>query len=89
MYKNLDFLGNTKLFKNIHKYIFILSLCVLFLLLRIFSPKLISSYIGDLIRELANECGFEIDEEGSAVIDHLNFDIEDDGKVSFLLNIVN
>lgn len=38
-------------------------------------------YLGDLIRELANECGFEIDEESSAVIDHLNFDIEDDGKV--------
>lgn len=38
-----------------------------------------------MIRELANECGFEIDEEGSAVIDHLNFDIEDDGKVSFYI----
>lgn len=43
----------------------------------------IFKFLGDLIRELANECGFEIDEEGSAVIDHLNFDIEDDGKVRF------
>jgi len=44
-----------------------------------------SSNVGDLIRELANECGFEIDEEASAVIDHLNFDIEDDGKHSLIV----
>lgn len=55
------------------------------LFLKPFSPYFISLYLGDLIRELANECGFEIDEEGSAVIDHLNFDIEDDGKVSFYI----
>lgn len=39
-----------------------------------------SSSVGDIMRELANECGFEIDEEGSAVIDHLNYDVSDDGK---------
>jgi len=44
-----------------------------------------SSNVGDLIRELANECGFEIDEEGSSVIDHLNFDIEDDGKHTLIV----
>lgn len=42
--------------------------------------------VGDLIRELANECGFEIDEEGTYVIDHLNYDIEDDGKVKSLFS---
>uniref|UniRef100_A0A023GPG5 Dolichyl-diphosphooligosaccharide--protein glycosyltransferase 48 kDa subunit n=1 Tax=Amblyomma triste TaxID=251400 RepID=A0A023GPG5_AMBTT len=39
-----------------------------------------SSNVGDVIRELANECGFEIDEEGSYVIDHLNYDVSDEGK---------
>ncbi|KAL3206910.1 hypothetical protein MRX96_039861 [Rhipicephalus microplus] len=39
-----------------------------------------SSSVGDVIRELANECGFEIDEEGSYVIDHLNYDVSDEGK---------
>lgn len=39
-----------------------------------------SSSVGDVMRELANECGFEIDEEGNYVIDHLNFDVSDDGK---------
>ncbi|XP_064461319.1 dolichyl-diphosphooligosaccharide--protein glycosyltransferase 48 kDa subunit-like [Ornithodoros turicata] len=39
-----------------------------------------SSNVGDVMRELANECGFEIDEEGSAVIDHLNYDLSDEGK---------
>lgn len=33
-----------------------------------------SSSIGDVLREIASECGFEADEEGTAVIDHLNFD---------------
>ena len=27
-----------------------------------------------------SECGFEADEEGTSVIDHLNFDIKDSGK---------
>ena len=29
---------------------------------------------------LCSECGFEADEEGTSVIDHLNFDIKDSGK---------
>ncbi|KAG8201863.1 hypothetical protein JTE90_027343 [Oedothorax gibbosus] len=52
-----------------------------------------SSSVGDLIRELANECGFEIDEEGTYVIDHLNYDIEDDGKHTLIVadssNLIN
>lgn len=35
--------------------------------------------VGDAIRELAVECGLEIDEEGAQVIDHFNYDINDDG----------
>ncbi|XP_003701131.2 dolichyl-diphosphooligosaccharide--protein glycosyltransferase non-catalytic subunit Ost48 [Megachile rotundata] len=38
-----------------------------------------SSQSGDALHELASECGFEIDEEGSAVIDHLNYDVSDNG----------
>uniref|UniRef100_A0A0A9ZDN9 Dolichyl-diphosphooligosaccharide--protein glycosyltransferase 48 kDa subunit n=1 Tax=Lygus hesperus TaxID=30085 RepID=A0A0A9ZDN9_LYGHE len=39
-----------------------------------------SSLSGDALRELASECGFEIDEEGAAVIDHLNYDVSDGGS---------
>ncbi|KAK0065140.1 dolichyl-diphosphooligosaccharide--protein glycosyltransferase 48 kDa subunit [Biomphalaria pfeifferi] len=35
---------------------------------------------GDPMRELATECGVEFDEENSAVIDHLNYDVKDAGK---------
>lgn len=38
--------------------------------------------IGDLIRDIASECGFEVDEEQASVIDHLNYDFADSGKVS-------
>ena len=38
-------------------------------------------YAGEPIRELASECGVEFDEEGTAVIDHLNYDVSDTGKV--------
>ncbi|XP_067130403.1 dolichyl-diphosphooligosaccharide--protein glycosyltransferase 48 kDa subunit [Centruroides vittatus] len=44
-----------------------------------------SSSVGDIMREVANECGFEIDEEGSAVIDHLNYDASDDGKHTLIV----
>lgn len=37
-----------------------------------------SSASGEAIRDLASEVGFEIDEEGAAVIDHLNYDIHAD-----------
>jgi len=38
-----------------------------------------SSVSGDALRELASECGFEVDEEGASVIDHLNYDVSDTG----------
>ncbi|XP_013139241.1 PREDICTED: dolichyl-diphosphooligosaccharide--protein glycosyltransferase 48 kDa subunit [Papilio polytes] len=34
---------------------------------------------GDVYREIATECGFEMDEESAAVIDHFNYDTLDDG----------
>merc|ERR1712170_338152 len=36
-----------------------------------------SSQVGEPIRDLASECGVEYDEEGTAVIDHLNYDVAD------------
>lgn len=40
-----------------------------------------SSVTGDVLRELASECGFEVDEEGAYVIDHLHYDkSSDDGQ---------
>jgi len=39
-----------------------------------------SSQTGDILREIASEHGFEADDEGTAVIDHLNFDVNDEGK---------
>ncbi|XP_043466708.1 dolichyl-diphosphooligosaccharide--protein glycosyltransferase 48 kDa subunit [Leptopilina heterotoma] len=39
-----------------------------------------SSQSGDALRELASECGFEIDEEGATVIDHMNYDVSDMGQ---------
>ncbi|KAL2733706.1 dolichyl-diphosphooligosaccharide--protein glycosyltransferase 48 kDa subunit [Vespula squamosa] len=38
-----------------------------------------SSQSGNALRELASECGFEIDEEGASVIDHMNYDVSDSG----------
>ncbi|KAJ8920295.1 hypothetical protein NQ315_011956 [Exocentrus adspersus] len=32
------------------------------------------------LTELASECGYEIDEEGTFVIDHLNYDVTDEGQ---------
>ncbi|KAK3803667.1 hypothetical protein RRG08_023381 [Elysia crispata] len=52
-----------------------------------------SSNIGDPMRELASECGVEFDEESSAVIDHLNYDVADDGKHTLIVaepeNLIN
>jgi len=36
---------------------------------------------GSALRELAVECGFEVTEENSSLIDHLNYDASDQGKV--------
>lgn len=38
-----------------------------------------SSETGDALRDLASECGFEVDEDGASVIDHLNYDVSDKG----------
>lgn len=40
-----------------------------------------SSKIGEAIRDFGSECGVEFDEEKTAVIDHLNYDVSDPGKV--------
>lgn len=42
---------------------------------------------GSALRELAAECGFEITEENSSLIDHLNYDASDRGKV--MINYCN
>ncbi|KAG5316833.1 OST48 glycosyltransferase, partial [Acromyrmex insinuator] len=39
-----------------------------------------SSHSGDALHELASECGLEVDEEGSTVIDHMNYDASDSGQ---------
>ncbi|XP_071494303.1 dolichyl-diphosphooligosaccharide--protein glycosyltransferase 48 kDa subunit-like [Diadema antillarum] len=38
-----------------------------------------SSNIGEPLRDLGSNCGVEFDEEGTAVIDHLNYDVKDEG----------
>ncbi|XP_031632277.1 dolichyl-diphosphooligosaccharide--protein glycosyltransferase 48 kDa subunit [Contarinia nasturtii] len=38
-----------------------------------------SSKSGEALREFATECGFEVDEDGAAVIDHHHYDISDAG----------
>ena len=38
-----------------------------------------SSDVGDPIKEIAAEIGIEIDEEGTSVIDHMNYDLSDTG----------
>lgn len=45
-----------------------------------------SSQTGDILREIASECGFEADEEGNSVIDHHNFDqAKDEGKHTLIV----
>ena len=38
-----------------------------------------SSQVGDVLRDLGMEVGLELDERGTSVIDHLNYDIRDNG----------
>ena len=38
--------------------------------------------LGEAIREFAGECGIEFADDKSAVIDHLNYDTSDNGKVN-------
>ena len=44
-----------------------------------------SSAVGDILRDLGNEVGLELDEEGTAVIDHVNYDIKDRGDHTLLV----
>jgi oligosaccharyltransferase complex subunit beta len=40
-----------------------------------------SSHIGDILHAISTERGFETDDDGTAVIDHLNFDVNrDEGR---------
>jgi oligosaccharyltransferase complex subunit beta len=40
----------------------------------------VNGKVGEAIQKLATECGVELDEEGTALIDHWNYDEKDDGK---------
>ncbi|KAK3090175.1 hypothetical protein FSP39_009732 [Pinctada imbricata] len=44
-----------------------------------------SSDIGDPLKELASECGVEFDDEKTAVIDHMNYDVMDKGKHTLIV----
>lgn len=44
---------------------------------------------GSALRELAAECGFEVTEENSSLIDHLNYDTNDPGKVMQFLTYLH
>ena len=43
-----------------------------------------SSAVGDILRDLGQEVGLEMDEQGTSVIDHVNFDIKDQGDHTLL-----
>jgi hypothetical protein len=42
---------------------------------------LINQFSGDTIREFAGECGIEFADDKNAVIDHINYDVNDNGQV--------
>merc|ERR1712123_332274 len=44
-----------------------------------------NSNLGDVLREIASEVGFEADEEGTTVIDHLSYDTKDEGKHNLVI----
>lgn len=52
-----------------------------------------SEQSGDALREFASECGFEMDEEGASVLDHLHYDMSDKGDHTTILtaaeNLIN
>ncbi|CAF1151699.1 unnamed protein product, partial [Didymodactylos carnosus] len=52
-----------------------------------------SNVIGDAIREFSGECGIEFADDKSAVIDHLNFDSNDNGQHTLIVastdNLIN
>ena len=44
-----------------------------------------STSLGDVLREIATEVGFEADEEGTYVIDHLRYDAKDEGRHTLIV----
>ena len=48
-----------------------------------------NSNLGEALREVASEVGFEADEEGTSVIDHLNYDAKDEGKHTLIVASAN
>lgn len=44
-----------------------------------------SSEVGDILRDLGLEMGLELDERGTSVIDHLNYDVRDRGDHTLLV----
>ncbi|CAF1031483.1 unnamed protein product [Adineta ricciae] len=44
-----------------------------------------SNTIGDAVREFAGECGIEFADDKNAVIDHLNYDIHDNGQHTLII----
>ena len=44
-----------------------------------------STEVGDILRDLGMEVGIELDERGTAVIDHLNYDVKDTGEHTLLV----
>lgn len=44
-----------------------------------------SSEVGDILRDFGREVGLELDERDTSVIDHLNYDVRDNGKHNLLV----
>ncbi|BHF81213.1 hypothetical protein SprV_0702434300 [Sparganum proliferum] len=44
-----------------------------------------SSDIGEAIKDFGSDCGVEFDDEKTTVIDHMNYDVMDEGKVTVFL----
>ena len=45
----------------------------------------VSTEVGDILRDLGMEVGIELDERGTSVIDHLNYDVKDSGDHTLLV----
>lgn len=43
-----------------------------------------SSAVGDILRDIGSEVGLELDEENTAAIDHVNYDVKDSGDHTLL-----
>ena len=44
-----------------------------------------SAEVGDILRDLGMEIGLELDERGTSVIDHLNYDVKDSGDHTLIV----